>query len=124
MIEDNKRNITTFEIPPDKLNAQQGLSLFDRRRIKTQASNKPFSSILGDHSKRIEQDTTLQEINSIKQKFSKYKLYTPLDKLIKGLAPPDDEEFEGDEKILWPNSQMLSNTFFKVAKKKKKKKKK
>lgn len=34
-IEENKRNITAFEIPPDKLNAEPGLSLFDRRRVKT-----------------------------------------------------------------------------------------
>lgn len=47
-----------------------------------------------------------------------------MDKLIKGLAPPDDEYSEDNEKIIWPNSQMLSNPFIKVSKKKKKKKKK
>ena len=47
-----------------------------------------------------------------------------MDKLIKGLAPPDKEHFEDDDKLVWPNSQMLSNPFIKVAKKKKKKKKK
>lgn len=47
-----------------------------------------------------------------------------MDKLIKGLAPPDWEYVEDSDKIVWPNSQMLSNPFMKVAKKKKKKKKK
>ena len=47
-----------------------------------------------------------------------------MDKLIKGLAPPDQQYFEDEQKIMWPNSQMLSNPFIKVAKKKKKKKKK
>lgn len=47
-----------------------------------------------------------------------------MDRLIKGLAPPDDEYIEDSDKIMWPNSQMLSNPFIKVSKKKKKKKKK
>lgn len=47
-----------------------------------------------------------------------------MDTLIKGLAPPDKLYGDDEGKVAWPNSQLLSNPFIKVAKKKKKKKKK
>lgn len=46
------KNISKVEIPTDPLNSEEGLSLFDKRRVKTEATQKPFSTILEDHSKR------------------------------------------------------------------------
>jgi hypothetical protein len=52
-------------------------------------------------------------------------MYTPMDKIVQGLVPPDQEYFEGEDgKLVWPNSQLMSNPHLKALKKKKKKKKK
>jgi hypothetical protein len=47
---------------------------------------------LSDHSKKAEENIVLEEIGGIKEMFSKCKIYTPMDKIIKGLVPPDEEQ--------------------------------
>ena len=104
------------------MNTEAGLSLFDRKRVRTEESHKPFSSILDDYSTRAEKQSTLDEITLIKEKFTKNKIYTPMDNLMKGLTYLENETSNA-EKITLPPTQLPSNPFMKVAKKKKKKKK-
>lgn len=52
-----------------------------------------------------------------------------MESIVKGLINPVTEKESSDletasERLIWPNSHLLSNPFMKVAKKKKKKKKK
>ena len=46
-----EKNLSKVDVPGDKLNAEAGLSMFDQRKLKTEASHKPFSSMLTDYSR-------------------------------------------------------------------------
>lgn len=92
------KNISKIDPPPEKLNYEVSNSIFDRRRIKTQYANKPFSSILADNDYTKERNSMLEEIGGLKQKFAKAKIYTPMDNIVKGLINPvidrDPQDFQ------------------------------
>lgn len=55
---------------------------------------KHFSAVLEDN-KRINQKTEyLDEIHRLKEKFAKYKLYTPLDNFKNAIVHPEEKETE------------------------------
>ena len=65
------------------------MSVYGRNRVKTEGGLKTFSSILEDR-KRIDQKSHyLDQIQELKGKFAKYRLYTPLDNFKKAIIHPE-----------------------------------
>jgi hypothetical protein len=70
------------------------MSAFDRKRAKTEVSStmRAFSSVLEDN-KRVEQKSEyMEEVQRLKEKFAKYKLFTPLDSFKKAIMHPEEKE--------------------------------
>ena len=63
IIKEHEKKIQEGEFIRENLNTEAGMTYFDRRRIKTEETQKPFSSILEEHSKSNEQELTLTEIS-------------------------------------------------------------
>jgi len=84
---------------------------------------KPFSQILLDNKRINKREDFLDEIQGIKTKFAKNKIFTSLDAMKGGLMHLEEpDEGEKLDKVEYPVS-LLSNPFFAVKKKKKKGKK-
>jgi hypothetical protein len=114
------------ELNREPLNVEGGLSCFDRPRIRTMAAstNKPFSRILSENRRGTQKEECLSEIERIKQKFAKHKIFTSMQAMRGGLMQEEERgEEERLERVEYPVS-LLSNPFFPGKKKKKKKGKK
>ena len=110
----------------ESLNVEKGLSRFDRGRAKTEASApapKALSAILQDNKRSNGPEDLMAEMEDIKGKFARQKIFTSLNAMRGGLMHPEDkEEGEEQEHVEYPTS-LISNPFFVVKKKKKTKKK-
>lgn len=118
------RSYLQGELSKEALNTETGLSCFDRRRVKTVSGGKPFAQILEENKRINRREEWLEEIEDIKGKFAKGKVFTSLHAMRGGLMHPEEQaEDEHADKLEYPVS-LLSNPFFVVKKKKKKGKKK
>lgn len=84
------------------------------------SANKTFSHILEENRRANQREEGLAEIESIKHKFSKHKIFTSMQAMKGGLMQQEEREEEEAARVEYPVC-LLSNPFF-VGKKKKKKK--
>ena len=62
IIKEHEKKLQEGEFFRENLNTEPGVTYFDRRRVKTEAAQKPFSAILNEHSKQSEEELALNEI--------------------------------------------------------------
>ena len=107
------------DISSEMMDPQVGLSVFSKSKEKVTSvkSTRTFESILKEHRRQNTSEELMDEVEDLKTKLAKKRVYASLDLLKKSILPPEEGELSLGRKTERPLS-LLSNP---MAKKKKKK---